>query len=92
MLKVEDDRIISSHWQEEDDIADTSIRPLRLADYIGQERVKENINIFIANIYFLLFTTFRHFWHRHVGCPQINRLNFRKVFLLSGGECRQEHL
>lgn len=48
MLKVQDDRIVSSHWQEEDDSADTSIRPLRLADYIGQERVKENISIFIA--------------------------------------------
>jgi Holliday junction resolvasome RuvABC ATP-dependent DNA helicase subunit len=46
MLKVQDDRIISSHWQEEDDSADTSIRPLRLADYIGQERVKEKSNSF----------------------------------------------
>jgi len=44
---VQKDRLISSHWQEEDDSAETSIRPLRLADYIGQDKVKENISIFI---------------------------------------------
>ncbi len=44
---MQDDRLISSRWQEEDDSAESSIRPLRLADYIGQEKVKENISIFI---------------------------------------------
>lgn len=44
---MQKDRLISSHWQEEDDSAETSIRPLRLADYIGQDKVKENISIFI---------------------------------------------
>lgn len=48
MLKLQDDRLISPDWQEDDDNSELSIRPLRLADYIGQDKVKENISIFIA--------------------------------------------
>ncbi|MGI5912403.1 MAG: Holliday junction branch migration DNA helicase RuvB [Syntrophomonadaceae bacterium] len=44
---MQDGRLISSHWREEDDNSETSIRPLKLTDYIGQEKVKENISIFI---------------------------------------------
>ena len=45
---MQDDRIVSPHWQEDQDMAETSIRPLYLADYIGQSKVKENIKIFIT--------------------------------------------
>jgi Holliday junction DNA helicase RuvB len=48
VLKLQDDRLISPDWQEDDDNSELSIRPLRLADYIGQDKVKENISIFIA--------------------------------------------
>ncbi len=43
-----EDRIISPHSLGEEDYNETSLRPLRLREYIGQERVKENINIFVA--------------------------------------------
>jgi Holliday junction resolvasome RuvABC ATP-dependent DNA helicase subunit len=33
--------------QREDDVAEKSLRPRRLDEYIGQERVKTNLNIFI---------------------------------------------
>lgn len=40
-------RLVASHWLEEDGV-ELQIRPMRLKDYIGQERIKENIEIFIA--------------------------------------------
>lgn len=43
-----DERIISPHLLAEDEGTDLSIRPLTLKDYIGQERVKENISVFIS--------------------------------------------
>ncbi len=42
------ERIISGKPREEDAALDTNLRPRRLADYIGQDKVKENINIAIA--------------------------------------------
>ncbi len=42
------DRLISAQIINGDDYQDSSLRPLRLADYIGQERIKENIEIFIT--------------------------------------------
>src|SRR4030042_6279361 len=42
------ERIISGKPREEDIPLDTSLRPRRLADYVGQEKVKENIKIAIA--------------------------------------------
>ena len=42
------ERIISGKPREEDIALDTSLRPRRLADYIGQDKVKENIKIAIA--------------------------------------------
>lgn len=43
-----EERLISSQVIEEEDLADQSLRPLRLGDYIGQERVKENLQVFIS--------------------------------------------
>ena len=43
----EDDRIISSSLKPEDVGAEVSIRPMTLAEYTGQDKVKENMAIFI---------------------------------------------
>lgn len=43
----EDDRIISSSLKPEDAGAEVSIRPMTLAEYTGQDKVKENMAIFI---------------------------------------------
>lgn len=45
---MNDDRLVSPQWQAEEDYPETSIRPLCLEDYIGQDKVKENIRIFVA--------------------------------------------
>ncbi|MGE5391930.1 MAG: Holliday junction branch migration DNA helicase RuvB [Deltaproteobacteria bacterium] len=45
---MSDDRLISPHALGEEDYNETSLRPLRLHEYIGQDKVKENISIFIA--------------------------------------------
>ncbi|MFC2018326.1 Holliday junction branch migration DNA helicase RuvB [Chloroflexota bacterium] len=42
------DRIISGKPKEEDVSLDRSLRPRLLSDYVGQERVKDNLNIAIA--------------------------------------------
>ncbi|MCX5992067.1 MAG: Holliday junction branch migration DNA helicase RuvB [Chloroflexi bacterium] len=42
------ERIISGKPKEDDITLDTSLRPRRLAEYIGQDKVKENIKISIA--------------------------------------------
>lgn len=42
------ERIISGKPREDDIALDTSLRPRRLADYVGQDKVKENIKIAIA--------------------------------------------
>ncbi len=42
------ERIISGKPREEDIVLDTSLRPRRLADYIGQEKVKGNLKIAIV--------------------------------------------
>ena len=45
---MRDERLISPHFiGEEDHQENTSLRPLRLADYIGQSKVKGNIQVFI---------------------------------------------
>ena len=43
-----DERLISSHLLDEDDNNENSIRPGRLSEYIGQEKVKENVEVFIT--------------------------------------------
>ena len=40
-------RIIATGLQEEDIIIENSLRPKRLKDYIGQEKIKESLNIYI---------------------------------------------
>ena len=42
------ERIISGKPKEEDVALDTNLRPRRLADYVGQDKVKENTRIAIA--------------------------------------------
>ena len=42
------ERIVSGAPREEDRPVDDSLRPQRLADYIGQDRLKSNLDIFIA--------------------------------------------
>ncbi len=42
------DRILAGARKDEDVALDTSLRPRRLADYIGQEKVKGNLRIAIA--------------------------------------------
>lgn len=44
---MHNDRLISNQVISEDEFQEGSLRPLRLADYIGQDRIKENIEIFI---------------------------------------------
>jgi Holliday junction DNA helicase RuvB len=39
------ERLVSGRLHEEDMALDTSLRPRRLADFVGQERVKENLRI-----------------------------------------------
>lgn len=44
----EPDRFVTARQREDDDIVvDTSLRPRRLDEYVGQERVKNNLRIFI---------------------------------------------
>ncbi|WP_083627965.1 Holliday junction branch migration DNA helicase RuvB [Salinicola sp. MH3R3-1] len=45
---IEPDRLIAAPPQQGEQQVDHAIRPRRLADYIGQPRVREQLNIFIA--------------------------------------------
>src|SRR6185312_3670246 len=42
-----EDRLISANLMMEDQVAELSLRPRYLAEYIGQTKVKENLNIYI---------------------------------------------
>ena len=44
---MEDTRLVSPRFREEDAELDGSIRPRRMDEYIGQTQVKENLKIFI---------------------------------------------
>lgn len=44
---MDEERIVSAIKQEDDCDFELNLRPKRFADYIGQERVKENLEIFI---------------------------------------------
>ncbi|NLJ73225.1 MAG: Holliday junction branch migration DNA helicase RuvB [Syntrophomonadaceae bacterium] len=46
---MSEDRLLSPNSFAEEDFLDQSIRPLFLQDYIGQDKVKENISIFIKS-------------------------------------------
>ena len=47
MKKDEEERIIGADEQAEDKPLDVSLRPKSLADYVGQEKIKDNLNICI---------------------------------------------
>ena len=42
-----DERLISPHAMHEDNAEGNKVRPKRLSDYIGQSKVKENMNIYV---------------------------------------------
>ena len=42
-----ENRIVTTSYTQEDKDTDTSLRPKRLEDYIGQEKAKENLKIYI---------------------------------------------
>ena len=42
------DRIIKPEANKEDDQLDTTLRPKTLKDYVGQEKIKENLKVFMA--------------------------------------------
>ena len=42
-----ENRIVNASYTAGDDEFDTSLRPLRLSDYIGQEKAKENLKVYI---------------------------------------------
>ncbi|NLV23035.1 MAG: Holliday junction branch migration DNA helicase RuvB [Syntrophomonadaceae bacterium] len=44
---MSDSRLISSKHNEED-LNEGSLRPLTMADYVGQDRIRENLEVFIA--------------------------------------------
>jgi Holliday junction DNA helicase RuvB len=46
-LQEQEDRIIASRKMEEDQDTELSLRPRRISEYIGQEKVKEKMLIFI---------------------------------------------
>ena len=45
---MEEDRLINSELDNEEVLFDNSLRPSQLTEYVGQEKIKENLNIFIA--------------------------------------------
>ncbi|NLM36559.1 MAG: Holliday junction branch migration DNA helicase RuvB [Firmicutes bacterium] len=44
---MEDSRLVTPRWREEDSELDRTVRPRKLEEYIGQTAVKENLKIFI---------------------------------------------
>ncbi|NNM62776.1 MAG: Holliday junction branch migration DNA helicase RuvB [Steroidobacteraceae bacterium] len=46
-MGIERDRVISATGGREDEVVDRAVRPRKLADYIGQENVKNQMDIFI---------------------------------------------
>ncbi|HBT15607.1 MAG TPA: Holliday junction branch migration DNA helicase RuvB, partial [Firmicutes bacterium] len=44
---MEDTRLVTPHPRQEDTEIDRTIRPRKIEEYIGQTRVKENMQIFI---------------------------------------------
>ena len=45
---MDEDRLINSELDNEEVQYDNSLRPSQLAEYVGQEKIKDNLNIFIA--------------------------------------------
>ena len=47
MIFDDNERIVTGDCMEEDTEIESSLRPRRLNDYIGQEKVKGNLDIYI---------------------------------------------
>ena len=47
MGELQEERVLSSHLQKEDLQAETGIRPTTLAEYTGQEQIKNNLAVFM---------------------------------------------
>ncbi|MCC8022805.1 MAG: AAA family ATPase, partial [Clostridiales bacterium] len=47
MALEQENRIITSGYTGEDEEIETSLRPKELTDYIGQQKVKENLAVYI---------------------------------------------
>lgn len=45
--EVADDRFVSSAAQEGDNDVENVLRPKTMADYVGQDKVKENLEVYI---------------------------------------------
>ena len=43
-------RVISTQMQEEDYKIESSLRPQKLEDYIGQEKIKDNMKVYILDL------------------------------------------
>ena len=44
---IEEERIVSGQPEPEDVVVDNNLRPRKLGQYIGQELVKKNLDVFI---------------------------------------------
>jgi len=42
------DRVITTQQQPDDKLLDSTLRPRQLSDFIGQEKIKDNLNIFMS--------------------------------------------
>ncbi|MFK7814898.1 MAG: Holliday junction branch migration DNA helicase RuvB [Gammaproteobacteria bacterium] len=47
-IELEESRIVDTRVEKEDVVAENAIRPSQLSDYIGQEKVREQMEIFIS--------------------------------------------
>lgn len=50
MFSMDDERFISSSMNAADEEIETSLRPKSFDDYIGQEKVKNNLKIFYRGL------------------------------------------
>jgi Holliday junction DNA helicase RuvB len=48
MIEEQNDRLVDPHEQKSESIFDQTLRPKKLSDFIGQEKIKDNLHIFMA--------------------------------------------
>ncbi len=74
-------RVVSGKSQEEDLTLDTSLRPRRLTDYIGQDGIKDNLeriqNIYYKSVGLISIMSFPSFLGLIVIAPEVTRLIIR---------------
>ena len=46
-IQAHDDRLLSPEEREEDRVYDRALRPTRFEDFVGQDKIKENLRIFV---------------------------------------------